>query len=288
MSLFGSLLGGGISLLGSALSKKQAQGAGQAAFQGAQGQSMPMRTTHDPRFITGQMQEDALSPQQRHNMGIFQGQVDPGESFFLPPHLQQQAFQRLENLGQEDLGDLENQFFSRLQNQARPGEERLRASTRANVFGQGRLGLSVGGGQTGAFNPELASLNEGLARAQFGRRDTARSMAERDQSRRFGIDSGLIGILSGLRQERQRSQLAASGEQRALMRTPQAFFDTTRDQMFSNPQAGQLARAGMQGARSTESFFAGLGQGVADSGFFGGGSTGGQALPMSPGVFGPQ
>ena len=268
MSLFGSILGAGVSLLGSGLSNRSSRRGSQAALAAMQ-----------PQIISATELENSLSPRFQTNLGLLQSIVDPGETMFIPPNLHQESILRLRDTIREDPRNLEASFLSRLRQRAGPGEAQARAQARARVFNQGRLGLLTGGGVTGRFNPELASLEEGLARADLQRQDLAFDMARRDQATRVGMDQMLLGLLSGLRQERLSGRLAASAEQRAIHGVPRVFMPS--------PAAGQFAAAPhLQQARSTEGFFSGLGQGIADSGLFnfGGGGAGQPLMITGPGL----
>lgn len=57
-----------------------------------------------------------------------------------------------------------------------------RAAARGNLFAQGRLGVASGGGITGRFNPELASIEEGIARANLAEQQTYTNLFSQLQS----------------------------------------------------------------------------------------------------------
>lgn len=126
----------------------------------------------------------------------------------------------------------------RLRGIARPNEDALRASLRSRLFNQGRLGLGVGNGMTGGmFNPELAALEEGFARADAGRVDQARG----EQQRLLGNVFGLLGQETDLRAlPLQAAQIGIQA------RTPSSAL-------------GPLYGAQQYAGRANDAFFGGLG-----------------------------
>lgn len=292
MSLFGSLLGAGVSFLGSRLSQRQTERGSQAAL--AASSPFSVSGPFGSSQVQGQQINQSLGPELSNAFGLFSGlTTGPQQSIQVPglerPTETAAGLDRLAVLlGNADVLPSEQQRLAELRNIARPGEERALASTRSQVFNQGRLGLGVGGGVTGAqFNPELASLQEGLARADLSRVQQARQDTIQDRARRFNEEFAAQGLFSGLRDEQRRAtelarldaergfrrRLASSAEARNIlgvpMRASQIGIAAAAPQGIAAMQAAPFA----QGARSTESFFSGLGQGIADSGLFGGGGT---------------
>ena len=283
MSLFGSLLGAGVSLLGSGLSRRESERGTQAAMQASQPRNLfgPFGSV-----TTGEGgMTSALGPELQQAMGLFSGMLTPGA--LVNPTLQKVLDVQLSNFMRSgtdrDMMNAADQRLMLLRNRARPAEADARAAARNRVFSQGRLGLGVGGGQTNArFNPELAALEEGLARADIVRQDQALNLALGDRDRQFRELMGLQGLFSGLRTEDLSRQLAASNQVQQINRIPLEATRVAIGSQLPPAIAAMQAQPFFQGARSTESFFSGLGQGIADfgGGLFGGGGGGGMVNPV--------
>lgn len=83
-----------------------------------------------------------------------------------------------------DIESLIASEISRGRSAAAPQAEALRSSARGRLFGSGRLGLGAGGGVAGApFQPELAALEEGFARADS-------SIVDQAINRGFAVQTG--------------------------------------------------------------------------------------------------
>jgi len=144
----------------------------------------------------------------------------------------------------------------RLRGIARPREDAVRASLRSQLFNRGRLGVGVGGGINGVmFNPELAALEEGLARADLSRVDQA-----------FDTRSQLLGNISGL----FNNEFGVNSQARSLAGVAAGLRPS---------QAGLsgVTAANQRAVNSNDAFFASLAQGVGNldfDGIFDGGGSG--------------
>lgn len=180
---------------------------------------------------------------------------------------QQQDISNIRNLRGglfEQLNDPEfvQNEVDRLRGISRPREDAVRASLRSQLFNRGRLGVGVGGGTTGMmFNPELAALEEGLARADLERV----GLAQDRQSQIFGQFGSTFGLESGIFNDAR----SVAGIASALRP--------------SNAGLSGVASAGQRAVDSNDAFFASLAQGI--GGLFGGQQTGGGVLGALEGLF---
>ena len=158
-----------------------------------------------------------------------------------------------------------NEEVQRLRDIARPREDALRAQVRSRLFNAGRLGLGTGGGLTpGTFQPELAALEEGLARADTGRVQAARQEQQR----------GLLNLLDIIQAQQSLSTLPLQASQLGVAAGAPA-----------GATAG-LLNAGNLNARGIEGFFGSLARRIPtffDDDLTGGGQ--GQPIPITgPGL----
>lgn len=164
---------------------------------------------------------------------------------------------------------------NRLRSMAQPREDALRSQLRSQLFNQGRLGAGVGGGISGRmFNPELAALEEGLARADLARVGAARG----EQQRLLGNLFGLLGAETDIRGlPLQQAQLSSAGR-------------------ASSAGLTGLSAAAARAGNANDAFFGSLAQTIGELDFgslFGGGGGGlsgpvrisNTTTPMQRGLF---
>jgi hypothetical protein len=239
MAVIAPLVSAGIGLLGNRLTQDDQDDRAQQLLQASQG---PTSVTSP--FGTFRREGDAitlgLTGGQQGDLNSIQGSRANLFGTFQDPEFIQSEVDRLRGI-------------------ARPREDALRASLRSQLFNRGRLGLGVGGGTTGVmFNPELAALEEGLARADASRVDQARQ----EQTRQLGMIGGLFGLENNLNSQVARTAGIAS-----------AFRP-------SNAGLSGIASANQRAGDFNDAFFSTLGNAV--SGFaFGGLGTG--AVATAPG-----
>lgn len=304
MALFGNLLGAGVSALGGLLGAQQTQGGQTRSSAGNelmtnQFQAFPGATpglniqgpSGSTAFADGGATQ-GLSPELAQQFGLFSqmaGLAGGDGSQFGP---QSDLIRMLQTslIGQRNQSrqGVESRRLSDLRNRARPFEDELRQQTRAQVFNQGRLGLGRRGTLTGLnANPELAALEEGLARADLARQESATQFSDTRRANNINETLGLLSSLAGLGTQGLQNQFGAS--QAALGALQPAFAQTQLGIQGRTPldnlaitrniqrtgSATDPSVAAQQRARGVESFFAGLGGGIADSSFGGGGGGGG-------------
>lgn len=225
----------GVGLLGNALTQDDADERGQQLLQQSQGPSnitspfgsFSRNDAGDVSFGVTAGQQNDLNNIRGTRAGLF-GQVND-------PNFIQNEVDRLRGI-------------------ARPREDAVRASLRSQLFNRGRLGVGVGGGTTGMmFNPELAALEEGLARADSGRVDQA-----------FDTRSQLLGDISGL----FNNEFGLNSQVRSLAGVASALRP-------SNAGLAGVTAANKRSVDANDSFFASLAQGVGGLDFGGGNSDGG-------------
>lgn len=272
MALFGSLLGSGLSALGGLLGQRSTERGSEAALQASAPMSIfgPFGGSQvGPQGIT-----QSLSPELQQQFGLFSNIAGGGGQMFgADPSTIRFLQGRISNLMESPGQRLEQMEMDRLQTlreRAMPFEEQLRQQTRADLFNRGRLGLGIQGGVTGGFSqPELAALEEGLARADLARQESARSFAEQTRASRLAEASGLLSQFAGLGAQDLRSQIAASQAALGLLRPGMTATGLSLQSRTPQGIAAMQAEPFAQQARGVESFFAGLGSQVAQPGFFG-------------------
>jgi len=227
MALLGSLLGAGVSLLGSKLGNKQQQSGVNQALQ-AGGPFNVSGPFGRAKFKDGKLSV-GLSGNTRSGFNQA-GALGAGA---------------LGQLGSTDFLGREQDEFDRLQQLRQPGIDRARSGLQSQQFNRGRLGLGVGGGLSGRlFNPETAAQEEAIMRTQLGDIGAARQSSQQDQNFLLGQAGGLFGLQGQLGQQGlQQAQLGIGA------RNPAAL-------------AGLAAQPGFSRARTTEGFFGSLGNSI--------------------------
>jgi len=188
MAFLGSLLGAGVGLLGNLFGQDEADDRGEQLLAQSQGPSSVV-SPFGTFLRDGDSVNLSATPTQLTDLNrIRQGREGLFNTFNDPDFVQSEV--------------------DRLRGISRPREDALRASLRSQVFNRGRLGLGVGGGLTGnLFNPELAALEEGLARADMARI----SQARQEQNRQLGLLGGLFGLENDIFSQVSRNSGIAAG-----------------------------------------------------------------------------
>jgi len=224
MPLLGSLIGAGVSLLGSRLGNRQQQQGVNAAL-----------AAGGPFDVRG--------PFGRADFDGSDLNVQLGGKF-------SQGLNRSAALGNRALGSLgaldfrarEQAELDRLQRLRQPQIDLARAQQQSSLFNRGRLGLARGGGLSGQlFNPETAGLEEAILRAQLGDIGSARQFSQQEQGFLLDQAGGLFGLAGDIgNRGLQQAQLGIAA------RNPAGL-------------AGLAAGPGFARARTTEGFFGALG-----------------------------
>jgi len=240
MAVIAPLISAGVGFLGQQLTQGDQDDRGQQLLSASQGP-----TSVNSPFGSFQREGDAIT------LGLTGGQ--------------QNDLNRIRGSRANLFGTFQDPEFvqnevDRLRGIARPREDALRASLRSQLFNRGRLGVGVGGGVAGQmFNPELAALEEGLARADMSRIDQARQ----EQGRQLGMIGGLFGLENNLNNQIARTAGIAS-----------AFRP-------SNAGLSGIASANQRAGDFNDSFFSILGNSI---GGFAGGLFGDSGQTQAPGA----
>jgi len=248
MSIFSSLLSGGLGLLGNKLAGDRLQSGANAAMAAVAPQEVrsPLGT-----LDTNKGKLDVRLPGQLQ--GIFSQANELGS-------------RSLSDLGSMDFKGREAAELERLQTLRRPEIDRARSRLQSQLLNRGRIGLGVGGGLgKGLFQPESAALEEAILRSQLGDIGAARQFSQQEQSFLGNQAKGLFGIGQGI----------AGGA-----------LDAARLGLAGRAPAGIAGlQAGVGAARgnSLGSFFSALGTGFSGGGlsglFLGGEETTHPGLP---------
>lgn len=232
MSIFGSLLGGAIGLFGQSRADDAREEAADKAFQ----RSQPISVTGPggaSTFEDGQLNL-SLNPQlQRFQQGL--GGAAEGA---------------LGSLRGMDFQGRETAELDRLRTLRRPQIDQARAALQSRLVNRGRTGLGIGGGlQSGLFNPESAALEEAILRTDLGDIGAARGFSQQEQNFLLGQAGGLSSI------------------QQDVLRGPESLGALSVGGRPSGAVSALQAQPGFARANNTENFFAGLGQGIANTDF---------------------
>ena len=241
--VIGAAISGAAGLLGASKNSKAARDVANAQLEASQPRNV-ISPLGESRFSAGDNQlQLALSPL----LGARQGQLSdiatPLFGLLQDPNFVSSEVERLRGI-------------------ARPNEDQLRASLRSQIYNRGRLGLGIGGGVTGnMYNPEMAALEEGLARADLGRVDSARN----EQQRLLGNLFGLLG------QEQEVLKLPLLMGQLSTS-TPSSYGAFGAQNLGLQQQMGFNSSLYGEAGKSLGSIFGGL---------FGGGGKPGYVPPVS-------
>lgn len=234
MSIFGSLLGAGIGLIGQKMGNDDREEAAQRAQESAR-----------PISVSGP-----------GGSSIFDQE---NEQLNLSLNPQLQRFQQgLGGAAESTLGSLRGLDFQgreqaelqRLRTLRRPEIDQARSALQSRLVARGRTGLGIGGGLGGRmFNPESAALEEAILRTDLGDIGAARGFSQQEQN-------FLLSQLGGL-----------SGIQQGVLGGPEALGALS---VGGRPGAGVSAlqaQPGFTSAQQKNDIFAGFGRGVANTNF---------------------
>ena len=232
MSIFGSLLGGAVGLLGQKLGNDDREEAAEKAFQ----RSRPISVSGPGGAST--FEDDSLNLSLNPQLERFQqGLGGAAES-------------ALGNLRGMDFQGREAAELNRLRTLRRPEIDKARAALQSRLVARGRTGLGIGGGLSGnLFNPESAALEEAILRADLGDIGAARGFSQQEQN--FLL--GQVGGLSGIQQD--------------VLGGPEALGALSVGGAPSAAVSTLQAQPGFTAANQRNDFFASLGQGIAGTDF---------------------
>ena len=113
------------------------------------------------------------------------------------------------------LGDRTNSIFAEQSALLQPQFDQQRQALQNDLFGSGRMGLSLAGqaagaGSTGMVNPDAFGLGQAQSQTLANLGAQSRQQALGEQQQQYGIDSGVFGINEGLQQQQAQNLLAGS------------------------------------------------------------------------------
>ena len=113
------------------------------------------------------------------------------------------------------LGDRTNSIFAEQSALLQPQFDQQRMALQNDLFGSGRMGLSLAGqaagaGNTGMVNPDAFGLGQAQSQTLANLGAQSRQQALGEQQQQYGIDSGVFGMNQGLEQQRAQNLMAGS------------------------------------------------------------------------------